>query len=357
MKVLNGVVVLVVAILLVACHERGVEEKGPDKTIAEKVDDNLKDTTVVYDSARYHVINDKIVENPNDPQNYYDRGYYYFFNSRFEKAINDMNTAIKIDSNNAEYHYARGVMLQSAVKLEEAEKSFKKALEINPNLKEAHLFIAKTHFALKNYKIARQRVSEALKVDVHYAEAYFLRGMIYEEIGDSGAALSSFKTATEQDPEYFSAFNSMGVLYAAAHNDKAIQAYNTAISIEPYTGRGKQARYNLGVFYQQEERFEEAYETYIQLINVDSLYSLAYYNIGYMMLYNDTSYQEATEYFMKSVYFQPGSYLASAYLHIGYANELQYKYDLARKYYREALEVDDQFDLAAKSLNRVLNKK
>ena len=93
-----------------------------------------------------------------------------------------------------------------------------------------------------------------------------------------------------------------------------------------------------------------------QLIEVDSLYSLAYYNIGYMLLYNDTSYQEAADYFMKSVYYNPGSYLAGAYLHIGFANEQMKKYDLARKYYRESLNVDDQFDLAAKSLSRVIDK-
>jgi tetratricopeptide (TPR) repeat protein len=219
----------------------------------------------------------------------------------------------------------------------------------------AFVGLGRVYAYLDNAAKATMFLNQAQKINPHLAETYYLEGMIYKDDyyktkreESWKRALSSFQTVVEQNPKHYNAYISMGVMHFERGNDIALDYFNSAIDVAP---KSPEAWYNKGVFYQSKKDYERAKNIYREITSFDSLYPQAYYNQGYLKLVVDKDNDSAIYFFEKSVdidtmYFQ-------AYNNLGLAYERTGDKELAKKYYRKALKINPDLELAKKNLDYV----
>jgi len=190
-------------------------------------------------------------------------------------------------------------------------------------------------------------------VDQNQAVCYTLKGHIFREVGDSASSASSFKTAVEINPNDYNSFIMLARLYETAKNkDISLAYYNTAIDLRPNL---VEPIYGKAYFLQKRKLYQEAIATYNQLIEVDSLYPLSYYNKGFIYLTVFDSLNKAVNQFSEAILRKPD--YTQAYYNRGLAYEFKKVLDSAETDYRRALVLQPQFDNAALGLDRVLKSK
>ena len=294
-------------------------------------------------------ISDVIVAEPNNSNNYYQRALFFYQEREYDQALADIERAINIDDSVAEYFYLEGNIYFDDNSYENAYKSYQTVLSLDSEHIEAILKLSSLELALENYQLALDMVNKALIIDPNYAEGYYLKGFIYLNGGDTVKSISSFRTAVEVDPDHYNSYIILGNLYASEKHEYAIDYYDNALVIRP---NSIEALYNKAIYLQSIEEFEGAYLIYDQIIELDSAAYFAYYNRGYIMLVSDSSYSGAIKEFEKALKYYP--YYVEAFYNIGLCYENQGNYDKAEEYYRKALEINPQYELAAYGLSRLL---
>ncbi len=326
---------VLISLSICACQESGAEK--------------IKKTEVNSTADAVTDLSDKILAAPNDKNLYIERALLYADRQLFDLAERDIQRALSIDSTATEIHCAMGEVYFRARKLRDARLAFERAMEFDPKNTSASLKLAEVNFLLRRYDDAMIAINEALRVNERLAKGYFLKGFIYKETGDTTLAISSFQTAAEVDPEYFEAFMELGNLYAFQRNELALEYFNTALTIQ---SKSAEALYHKGMFYQQEGNLDAALATYRALINADPKGYLGYYNTGYLYLVAAQSYDTAIAYFDTVLVLQPG--FVDAMYNKGLAFEELKSEQAAIDLYRNVLDIDPQYTLAAMGLERLL---
>ena len=72
--------------------------------------------------------------------------------------------------------------------------------------------------------------------------------MLYLETRDTATAASSFQTVVEVDPTRYDAYIQLGLLYAAAHDDLALEYFRTARNLK---ANSIEALYDEAVYLQE----------------------------------------------------------------------------------------------------------
>jgi tetratricopeptide (TPR) repeat protein len=324
--------------LLLACSPGNEDDNS---TITEL---NASPVELVLDS-----LSKEIIDNPKNSNNYYRRAHYFYKEGEFEQANSDIQRALVVDSTVAEYHYFQGEVYYANQQYKEAFSSYQKAVEYDNEHEEAILKLSQIELVLQNYDLAIEMVNKALKINPMNASAYYLKGFIYLDARDTTTAISSFQTAIEVDPDHYDSYVILGKIYSVLDPDFSETYYTQAIDLQP---QSIEALYNMGVLLQGQERYAESYPIYDRIIEIDSTAYFAYYNKGYVLLVSDSSYTKAIEEFESSLRFYP--YYHQAYCNIGLCYENLGEYDEAVKNYKKALEINPQFEPAARGLSRIL---
>lgn len=297
-------------------------------------------------------INQKIKNDISNPLLYIERAELYAERQDVPSAIADVDRAIRLDSLKAEFYIKKADYLLFQRKIQEVKDVLNTSLRINPNNAESNLKLAELYMFLKDNKEAMEYLNKVLKKDIYNAQAYFMKGIIFMEGGDTIKAVSSLQTAVEQNPDYYDAYIQLGVLLSAKKNPLAKQYYLNALKIKP---NSIEALYNIGMFCQENNSFNEAIEYYNQILNIDAKNSLAHFNLGYVHLVDLHLLPEAVQHFSKAI--DARSNYFEAYYNRGYAYELMKDWLNAETNYRQALSIKPDYTLAAEGLNRVLEKK
>ncbi len=335
---MKNIFFILIILLIYSCD---LTEDNKGSSITENMGD---DPISALDSLSQNIVND-----PNNSNTYYQRGLYFYDEGEFDQALNDINRALEVDSMVAQYHYVKGNIYYDDKRFKEAFSSYQKSIELDEEHVNAILKLSQIELILKNYDLAIEMVNKALRLDPMNPVAYYLKGFIYLDARDSTTAISTFQTAIEVDPNYYDAYIILGKVYSDVNPDFAESYYKQAIEIQ---GENIEALYNIGVFYQDYDRYLECYPIYDKIIALDSSAYFAYYNKGYVLLVSDSSYTEAIDQFEKALLFYP--YYHQAYYNIGLCYENLGDLKSAEKNYRKSLEINPQFDLAARGLSRIL---
>jgi tetratricopeptide (TPR) repeat protein len=345
-----GLGVILSVIAFVACEGGGA---GP----VDPIDNTGKiDSTAPLNSdATIQSINEDIKREPNNANHYYRRAKYLIDGENFtvdkqnvSLAINDMKRALSIDSAVAVFHYEIGSIYYLIAKPDEAKFYFEKCIALDPEYVDAHIKLAQIYFVFKAYDKAMKQINTALRVDDFVPEAYYLKGWIYKETGDTALAVSSFQTARELDDDYYDAHMQLGILYASANSDEAIEYYNAALHSQP---ESLEALYALGLYCQEHNYIDTAFECYRKILEIEPAYGVAHYNQGYIYLNYRVDYDSAVHYFTKAIEVFPD--YSEAFYNRGLANESLNRWDEAEADYRQSLALKPDFNLPALGLSRL----
>jgi len=294
------------------------------------------------------ILSEKIKLNPKDGELYNQRASIYLQLKNIDSAFRDINRALMIDSVKADYLSTLSDVYMASGRVQNALAALEKALKFEPDNIVALLKKAELHLYFEQYGKTMDLTEKVLKLDINNSKAYFIRGMTFKLKGDTADAIKNIQKTVELDQENYNAFMQLGILYAAKRNKMAVEYYNNALKLNP---KSIEAFYALGMFYQDNGFLNEALSSYTNLLLIDSTYKFAHYNMGYIHLVYLKMYKEAIKYFNKAIKFAPDYY--EAYYNRGYCFELLGDILNARKDYKKALEIKNNYEMAIEGLNRL----
>lgn len=260
-------------------------------------------------------------------------------NQDFDRALENVNTALERDPDNAEAHELKGRILQEQAEMiedpvqhrqmvQEMLGSYNRAVELEPSYQDN--ITQRLRLAYYNefrrgveafnrgsedteaYGEAAEFFQLAGEIQPDSAGAYVNRAFALLNSGDSQAAIQPLQTAIEKgdtQPETFiflaelyvsqdQAEQAIDVLQRAAELhpnnsdiqaqllnayvqtgevDEAMDQYRAAVQADP---ENKLYRYNLGSLLLEAEEYDEAIEHLTRAIEVDPAYANAQYNLG-----------------------------------------------------------------------------
>lgn len=143
-----------------------------------------KDFVIPVEKAVTHFTT-AVNESP-EAKNYHHRGIAWRERGEYEKALKDIDFAIKINDQEASYHNSRGTVYHRQEKYQQARENYDKALALKPN-----------NIGFLNN-----------------------RGIAYRELGDFENALKDFNEAIKLAPNYAYAYGSKSWLLSTASDEK-----------------------------------------------------------------------------------------------------------------------------------------
>jgi len=121
----------------------------------------------------------------------------------------------------------------------------------------------------------------------------------------------------DQDQVYYDAYIQLGEIYSIRKNSLAVDYLKNALKIQP---KSKEALYMLGMFYQENDQYDQAIETYMILVKRIQPSKEAPYNIGYIYLVYLKDFPNAVTWFRTHLGRDPG------YIEAYYNRGLAYEY-------------------------------
>jgi tetratricopeptide (TPR) repeat protein len=286
--------------------------------------------------------------NPKNDTLFYKRSKLQLAAKNIDEAINDLNLAIKVDSNNPEYYIelanlyiVKAKSEKSRDVLESAVKKFKKNHKVFTEL-------GKLYFLVQDYKNAHKYLDEAIDLYPYDAKAYYYKAMAYLETKDTTKAKFYFNKAVEADPDMYDAYLMLGAIATEQKDTLAPEYFMAAIRID---STNIEPRFSLGYYYQTvAKKYPEAVKEYEYIIqNMDSTYAHAYFNLGYMILFETDHPEASIPYFKKTIKYD--STVVDAYVNLGIAYKTIGKRDSAKFFLEKALKVKPNYDRAIKEIN------
>ncbi len=285
------------AVITLSCNHNQQSAKNEivRRTDTSKTISGAPDTI----TPRIEQLNRLIGANPRSADLLWKRGKLEEFQKNYSAALSDYNNAVRLDSSKASYYYDLSDVDFAIGQTRAAKDALIKSVALDPKNTDAMLKLSELFFYVKKYHDAFDYVNRAIKVNPYIAKAYFLKGMIYVETADTARAISSMQTAVEQDTKYYDAYIQLGLLLARKHNPLAVDYFNSAITIKP---DDKEAYYDKSMFYQTVGDYKNAINSYLDLLQLDSAYKYALYNLGFIYYNLDKpDYNKAMYYFNKTI--------------------------------------------------------
>ena len=292
----------------------------------------------------------KIANDPDNARLYYNRGVLLHRMQQDTLALNDFKKAVTLDSSRAEYFSAVGDLMFEHKDIEASVPWIQKAIELNPDDPTARLKIAKIFVFIKEYPKAFTEINTVLRANAMVPEAYFLKGLIYGDLKDTSKAISSFQTALQVDPSYGDAMIQLGGIYSHLKDPIALKYYDNAFKLDSTKVFPLYAK---GMYYQKQNKFEEAKQEYRNAVIHDRNYADAYFATGYILLQQD-SLDKAWRQFDLVTKQEPTN--EKAYYNRGLASEMMGKNKEALQDYQQALTFNPQYKEAADGVKRVGKK-
>jgi tetratricopeptide (TPR) repeat protein len=317
-------------------------------------DTSGEDAPVVTDSLTW--LNDQILAAPLNPDGYAQRAEYNLRKGEVGAAMDDLALVVQADSTRIEERHTLGELRFDVRDFEGAVREWEGILRTDAQYAPALLSLARVDVLLRAYDPAMKRINAALQVDDRLDEAYFLKGRLYLETEDTIKAASSFQTAAEVNPDRYDAFIQLGLLYAAAHDDLALEYFRTARSLRP---NSIEALYDEAIYLQEHarkdtSRYRQALTLYDRILELDGANASAAFNKGFIHLEHLADYSSAERWFDEAIARLP--YYHQAHYNRGLAIESQGRDQDALEAYDAALTIDPTYTPAAIAKGRVLGR-
>ncbi len=326
---------LIIAVIAVACNNT-----------KNKISD---DEILSLDSASIEQITEEIRKNPKNAKLFAKRAEAYSVEGNIEEAINDMNIAIKLDSINADYYIRLSELYIGSAKSKEAKTTLEKCLETCPQNIDATLKLAELYLFVEDYKNSAQYLMKAENIEQQNPKIYFLKAMINRQMGEIPKAIDNLRIAVEKNPEYYDAYILLGLSCAQSKDTLAEQYYKIAIDLKP---ESIEARYNIAMYYQENGKYEQAFEQYNYIVDsIDNNFLNSYYNTGYIYLEYLKNYDKAIEYFTKVI--DSDFSFVEAYYNRGLCFEKKGDKKNALLDYQTCLKIATNYQLAIDGINRL----
>src|SRR5262249_2075391 len=115
-------------------------------------------------------------------------------------AIEDFNTALRLDPKSADAYHSRGLAYLQLGEHDRAIADLSEAIQLNPTDFRAYFNRGLMYSRTGDYERALADFGEAIRLNPNYAKAYLARSRVYLKMGDAAKADADRQKAFELDP-------------------------------------------------------------------------------------------------------------------------------------------------------------
>src|SRR6185369_1058886 len=135
----------------------------------------------------------------------------YFYVKKYDKSIEYINMALKINKYNAKAYFMKGMNYKEIKDTAKAISSMQTAVEQDQTYYNAYMQLGILNAAQKN-PLAVQYYKNALRIQPNSTEAWYDIGKYYQDVMDWTQASEAYATLLKIDPKYKNAFYNLGVI-------------------------------------------------------------------------------------------------------------------------------------------------
>lgn len=245
-------------------------------------------------------------------------------------------------------------------------------------------FVYEGYLSLSNglYEQALKSLNTAVGKDPQHYQVWYYQGLCFYGLKRYADAIQSFDAAIALDPTDGDVWYRKGMaLEALSQSDKAIECFDKVLELEgvtslPWTNQteslesescaeeirkyyplnldfASDAWCNMGCFYEQTNRYDEAAKCYDKAIRLNKKNAKAYNNLG-GILGRRGEYDASVKYFDRAIELDPS--IVDHWYNKGLALSRLKRYTESLEFLDEAIEKDPSFVMASKERIRVLKK-
>ncbi len=216
--------------------------------------------------------------NPNYAGLYYNRSFIHGVLERNDLVFKDLNRAIQKDPSYMGAYLNRGLLLGEQNQNEAAIKDFTKVIELSPNKYFGYYNRALYNNKVRQYPKAINDLNKIVEMNQFLPESYYLRGKIYVQINDVNNAFKDFSKILEINPYFAEVHTLRGNLWLGKGNfEEALKDFNQAILLDK---QQTDAYVNRGVIYMNTGNYDKAVLDFDKAKKNDPQNYLIYYNSG-----------------------------------------------------------------------------
>lgn len=281
-------------------------------------------------------ISARINKDPLNAKLYYSRGNAFYYQDKFKDAVMDLETSVRLDSNNAVYHNLLGECL---LKLDTADSRkarmhLEKALLLQPDFPEAALNLGKLYIARQEYDKAEKLLKNIASKPDQSAKANLWLGISRKEQKDTNRALMYFEKVQESEADNYEAAIQIALIRAARNDPNTPKYFDKVIAINEYSD---EAFYGKGLWLQQHQLYKDALANYDKVRTLNPSHILCLYNSA--VIYNlFEEYAKAGEFCNKVL--DLDSKNANAFALRGFTYEKRGNKAAAIQDYKDAIAID-----------------
>ncbi len=241
------------------------------------------------------------------PQNYdahNNLGNYFYKQGKLDRAISELETAVRLKKNYPEGHNSLGTMYIDKGFIDKAISEYAEAIKYKPVFPQAYYNLGNAYIkkglvddsiiffkkaidmGMYNPQVfnnlgsaymkkgmtneAEEQYQKALSIYKNFAEVHSNLGYIYTERGDLNRAVLELGEALRLEPNHANAHNNLGAAYCQQGLwDKAQNEFLLAVRFDP---KNASAHKNIGVIYFTRGDKQRAGEHFIQMLKCDPNY-------------------------------------------------------------------------------------
>jgi len=200
-------------------------------------------------------------------------GRIQMYLKEFNKAMEHINKALKINAAIAEAYFMKGEIYEELKDSAKAASSFQTAIEQNPEYYDAYIRLGVLYSGARN-PLALEYYNTALEIKPNSMEALYHKAMYCQENELTTEALLLYDQMLQIKPDFELAYFNKGFIYLVYLNnyDMSIAMFDEAIKINP---RYYNAYHNRGLANENLKNYRKARDDYKKALEINPAFDLS----------------------------------------------------------------------------------
>ena len=202
---------------------------------------------------------------------------------RYEEAIKSLEKATALDRTNEQAFYNLALLHIDMQNFNRAKEDLQTAISIRGGVAGYHEKLGTVLMALEQWDAAKASFGEAIKLDPDLFKSYYKLAQVHEELDDAQNALHQYTKAIERGPRFLEAYAQLGRLYAnLGYLEQAKKVLESALLVaHPGSDERAEVHQLLGTVFQQKGDFAEAIKQFQSALEITPGMSEALFSLGW----------------------------------------------------------------------------